>query len=161
MVQTRPMDVEGCLGCDLLAGRTVLPGGIVHETRQWVVNHCVGPLNVGTLVVAPRRHVVAVASLSDEESAEMGPLLRRSAQVIERLCSPEQVYVCLWSHGDGFRRHLHVVMQPVTADLVQRFDGARSEHLQALMMARGETPPGPEVEAFCDRARLAFDKIVS
>ena len=87
----------------------------------------------------------------------MGPLLRRSAQVIERLCSPEQVYVCLWSHGDGFRRHLRIVIQPVTDDLVQKFDGARSEQLQAQMMALGEDPRLPEVEAFCDRARLAFE----
>lgn len=157
MVNTRQLDVEGCLGCDLLAGRTALPGGIVHETRHWVVNHCVGPLNVGTLVVAPRRHVVAVAGLSDEETAEMGPLLCRSAQVIESLCAPEQVYACLWSHGEGFRRHLHIVMQPVTADLVQRFGGARAEQLQAQMMALGEAPPVPEVEAFCDRARLTFE----
>jgi hypothetical protein len=36
------MDVGGCLGCDLLAGRRDLPGGVVHETPSWVVNHVVG-----------------------------------------------------------------------------------------------------------------------
>lgn len=69
-----------------MTGRAALAGGIVHRTRQWVVNHCVGPLDVGTLVLAPCRHIVAVAELSDEEVAEMGPLLRRSARVVERLC---------------------------------------------------------------------------
>lgn len=67
------MDVAGCLGCDLLAGRAPLPGGVIVETTNWVVNHCVGPLNVGTLIVAPRRHVTAVAELSDLEVAELGP----------------------------------------------------------------------------------------
>ena len=33
------MDVVGCLGCDLLAGRRALPGGIVHQTAGWVVSH--------------------------------------------------------------------------------------------------------------------------
>lgn len=150
------MDVQGCLGCDLLAGRSDLPGGEIHETADWVVNHCVGPLNVGTLVVAPRRHVTAVAALSDSEVAELGPLLRRTSLVIEKLCSPEQVYVCVWSHGEGERKHLHFVVQPVTSEVVARFDGARSEQLQAAMLDAGVQPDRREVERFAERARGEF-----
>jgi hypothetical protein len=43
--------VEGCLACDLAAGRQ---GGRIHETAYWIVEHCVGPLGVGTLLVATR-----------------------------------------------------------------------------------------------------------
>jgi ATP adenylyltransferase len=107
--------------------------------------------------VAPRRHVTAVAELSDLEVAELGPLLRRTSQVVERLCSPEQVYVCLWSHGEGVRRHLHIVVQPVTADLVAKFGGARSEQLQALMLAAGDHPDVASIESFAERARREFD----
>ncbi|MEU4765598.1 hypothetical protein AB0H12_20305 [Actinosynnema sp. NPDC023794] len=49
------MDVVGCLGCDLMAGRRALPGGVLHETPSWVVNHVVGPMNLGTLVVGSAR----------------------------------------------------------------------------------------------------------
>ena len=42
------MDIAGCLGCDLVAGRRKVPGGIVHATRWWVVNHVVGAMNLGT-----------------------------------------------------------------------------------------------------------------
>jgi ATP adenylyltransferase len=84
------VDVVGCLGCDLLSGRRVLPGGIVHETGSWVVNHVVGPMNLGTLIVAPREHVVAVADLDDSAAADIGPLLRDTARVVEALCHPEQ-----------------------------------------------------------------------
>lgn len=154
------MDVPGCLGCDLLAGRLDLPGGVIFERAQWVVNHCVGPLNVGSLVVAPRRHVTAVAELRDAEAAELGPLLRRTSRVVEELCSPEQVYVCLWSHGEGDRKHLHFVVQPVTSELVVRFGGARSEQLQAAMLEAAEQPDRADVEDFADRARNAFARIL-
>ena len=93
------MDVAGCLGCDLLAGRRDLPGGIVYETAWWVVNHAVGPLNLGTLIVGPREHVTAVADLDDRAAAELGPVLRDTARVVEAICRPEQTYTCLWSHG--------------------------------------------------------------
>jgi diadenosine tetraphosphate (Ap4A) HIT family hydrolase len=49
------------------------------------VEHCVGPLGLGTLIVKPERHVTAVQDLTDEESAEFGPLLRRASQVVREL----------------------------------------------------------------------------
>lgn len=53
----------------------------------------------------------------------MGPLLRDTARVVEAVCRPEQTSVCLWSHGPAARRHLHVAVQPVTAELVARYGG--------------------------------------
>src|SRR6185369_11043752 len=145
------VDVVGCLGCDLLAGRRELPGGVVHETAAWVVNHAVGALNLGTLIVAPRKHVDAVA-------AQLGPLLRDTARVVESICQPEQTYVCLWSHAVGARKHLHIAVQPVTTEVVARHGGLRSEQLQARMLADGDEPDRVDVERFCALARAAFDK---
>jgi hypothetical protein len=70
-------DVAGCFGCGLYAGRRFLPGGVVHQTAAWVVNHVIGPMNLETLVLAPKDHVVAVADLGDTAAAELGVVLRR------------------------------------------------------------------------------------
>jgi ATP adenylyltransferase len=153
--------VAGCLGCDLLAGRRALPGGIVHQTAGWVVNHVVGPMNLGTLIVSPKEHVVAVADLDDTAAAEFGPVLRDTARVIEALCRPEQTYVSLWSHGASGRKHLHVAVQPVTTAVVARYGGLRSEQLQAQMLASGDEPAVADVERFCERARELFRTIIS
>lgn len=150
------VDVTECLGCDLLAGRRELPGGALHETAAWVVNHVVGPMNLGTLIVAPREHVVAIADLDATAAAELGPLLRHAARVVETLCRPEQTYVCTWSHGHDARKHLHIAVQPVTAEVRARYGGLRSEQLQARMMAEGDEPDVADVEQFCERAREVF-----
>jgi ATP adenylyltransferase len=146
-------DRHGCLGCDLLAARQALPGGIIHQTPSWVVNHALGPLNLGTLVVAPREHIVSIADLDDAAAGQLGPLLRQAARAVEDLCQPEQVYVCLWSHGAAERKHLHFVVQPVTAELRSAYGGLRSEQLQAAMMKTGHAPPAAQVEKFCAEAR--------
>src|SRR5919202_4794997 len=91
--------VEGCLACDLAEGRLPLPGGVIHEGSHWLVEHCVGPLGVGTLLVKSKRHVTRVAELTEEEAAELGPLLRRTAAALGRLFAPEQVYTWLFSHA--------------------------------------------------------------
>jgi len=149
-------DVAGCLGCEIVAGRREVPGGIVHETAHWIVNHAVGSLNLGTLIVAPRDHVVAVADLADAAAAELGPLLRDVARVIEAICRPEQTYVCVWSHGATERRHLHILVQPATTAVVAQYGGLRSEQLQVRIMAAGEQLDAAAVERFCEDARQRF-----
>jgi ATP adenylyltransferase len=153
------MDVAGCLGCDVAAGRRHPPGGILYETPSWLVNHVVGAMNLGSLIVAPQEHVVAVADLDDAAALELGAVLRAAARVVEALCEPEQTYVCLWSHGPDARKHLHFAVQPVTAAVVARYGGLRAEQLQARMLARGDGPDAAEVEQFCERARELFGVI--
>src|SRR5713226_9321756 len=97
--------VEGCLACDLTEGRLPLPGGLIHETPGWRVEHCVGPLGVGALVVKPKRHVLHMWELEVAEAAELGPLLRLASRAVAELNEPEQVYVSLWSHAGGVPVH--------------------------------------------------------
>lgn len=141
----------GCVACD-----TVGPGGVIAETDGWLVDHCLGPLGVGTLIVKPKRHVLHVADLTSSEAAELGPLLHRIAAVVTALTEPDQVYVCLWSHAGGEPGHIHFVVQPVTRETMATHDSFGLE-LQIAMFDRGEPPDPEEAERFAEaaRARLA------
>jgi len=145
-----------CLACELTAGERELPGGRVHSTNHWVVEHCVGPLGVGTLLVKPFRHCLHVGDLTDVESAEMGPVLAHAAACVRELAGADQVYVCLWSHAGWAPGHIHFVVQPVQAQL-------RSQHpvagptLQSEMFHSNQAPSRSEVVAFCARARAWFE----
>lgn len=129
-----------------------MPGGRLHEDSGWVVEHCVGPFGVGTLVVKPLRHVVRVADLDETESAALGPLLRRTAAAVTEVVRPEQVYVCLWSHAGGKPGHIHFVVQPITKADMTRF-GASGPKLQRAMSDAGQLPGETDVEAVCARLR--------
>ncbi|MDX3427608.1 MULTISPECIES: hypothetical protein [Streptomyces] len=65
----------------------------------------------------------------------------------------------MWSHGQGARKHLHIAVQPVTAEVRAPYGGLRSEQLQARMMAAGDEPDLSEAEQFCERARELFRAI--
>jgi diadenosine tetraphosphate (Ap4A) HIT family hydrolase len=144
--------VEGCLACDLATGRVDLPGGEILVTDHWIVEHCVGPLGVGTLIVKPKRHVVHYWELADDEVVEIGPLLRRVSAAVAELTRPEQVYVGLWSHAGGVPMHIHFVVQPVTRELMDAI-GDYGPHLQVAMFDADEQPPRDEVVTFADLAR--------
>jgi diadenosine tetraphosphate (Ap4A) HIT family hydrolase len=96
----------GCLACDLIADTARLPGGRLHESSRWVVEHTIGPLGLGTLVVKPFRHVVHVADLDETESAELGPLLQQTAAAVTQVVAPEQVlHLSVVARGRGAGAH--------------------------------------------------------
>ena len=72
-----------CYACRLTEGLEPLPGGRVRATKYRVVEHCTGPLGVGTLIVKPFRHCVHAADLTLAEAQEVGPLLQRVSQVVQ------------------------------------------------------------------------------
>jgi diadenosine tetraphosphate (Ap4A) HIT family hydrolase len=143
------------MACELSAGRLPLPGGLIHATEHWRVEHCVGPLGLGTLIVKPDRHVTAVADLSDDEAAELGPLLRRASAVARELVETEQVYNCLWSHAGGVPVHIHYVVQPVTTAQMRDL-GVYGPALQVAMFTAGVTLDPADVDRVSDRARVLF-----
>ncbi|MBN1865875.1 hypothetical protein JW916_01160 [Candidatus Sumerlaeota bacterium] len=148
--------MDGCLACDLMEGRISLPGGRAHETSRWVVEHCVGPLGLGTLIVKPKRHCVHVWELTLEESAELGPLLTAVADAVRSLLHPDQVYVCLWSRQGWTPGHIHFVLQPVGPE-ARSISPRPGPRLQAAMSDRGMKPSPDEVEALCARLRRVFE----
>jgi diadenosine tetraphosphate (Ap4A) HIT family hydrolase len=147
--------MEGCVACDLAQGRRPLPGGLIRRAGGWLVEHCVGPLGLGTLIVKPERHLTAVAELSDDEAAQLGPLLRRASQVASQLVEADQVYNCLWSHAGGRPVHIHYVIQPVTRQQITEL-GSHGPNLQVAMFDTGELPGAREVELTADKARRLF-----
>ncbi len=118
-------------------------------TGHWRVEHCVGPLGVGTLIAKPARHVLRVSDLEPQETLEMGPVLHDAASAVQELTDALQVYVCLWSHGPV---HIHYVIQPVFSDAIAELD-AHGPALQAAMFALAEPLDAAAVERFADRAR--------
>ena len=137
----------GCLACEVAP-----PGGVILDTDHWRVEHTVGSLGLGTLIVKPKRHVLHVGELDDGEAAELGPLLRDVSRVVQELHGADQVYVCLWSHAGGTPVHIHYVVQPATRALMETY-GDYGPHLQVAMFERDEANDPDEVADFARQAR--------
>lgn len=146
-----------CLACDLVEHPESVPGGRVATIGGWVVEHCVGPLGIGTMVVKPSRHVVHLGDLTADEAADLGPALTRVARAVGLASSetgdpPGQVYACLWSHADRRPGHIHFVVQPVGDALMTRFD-AHGPELQVRMFKAEEPMDAALMIAAADSVR--------
>lgn len=145
------------MACDLVAHPEGVPGGRVASMDGWVVEHCIGPLGIGTMVVKPARHVVHLSDLNPDEVASLGPALTRVARAVELAASdigdpPGQVYACLWSHAERKPGHIHFVVQPVSQGLMERFD-AHGPELQLRMFGANEPMDTAMMVAAANRVR--------
>lgn len=127
-------------------------GGTIHRSRCWTVEHCVGPLGVGTLIVKPLRHVVRFAELTRDEAAEFGPLLHTVTRALGEELGPDQTYITEWSHAGFVAGHIHFVVQPAWDADRQRFERP-GPFTQVAMFEANEPSDEAEVAAFCNRLR--------
>jgi diadenosine tetraphosphate (Ap4A) HIT family hydrolase len=147
--------MSDCLACQLANGDLDLPGGLIHGTRCWRVERCIGPLQLGTLIVKPVRHVTSVGALLDDEAIELGPLLSQTSMIVSQLVKADQIYNCLWSHAGGEPVHIHYVVQPVTKEQMSIF-GAHGPQLQTAMFAAGDSPNSEDVDHIAKATRKRF-----
>jgi diadenosine tetraphosphate (Ap4A) HIT family hydrolase len=150
------------MACDLVEHPEDVPGGRVASIGGWVVEHCIGPLGIGTMVVKPVRHVVHLSELDADEVADLGPVLTRVARAVELAAAevgepPSQVYASLWSHAERTPGHIHFVVQPVGKALMQRFD-AHGPELQMRMFKANEPLDPSLMAAAAERVRAHLAK---
>ena len=109
------MNQRDCMACDVLAGRTRAPGGIIYENDYWVVDHSVSPVVLrGFLIIKPKRHCEQIAELTIEEMASLAPILHNTAIALTRVLRPEKIYIC--SFGEKVK-HIHFYVIPRTLDM--------------------------------------------
>ena len=87
----------------------------ILRTPNWDLVHAYGSALEGWLVLVTRRHVAVVADLSDDEAAELGPLLQRVSCALRDTMGCPKTYVAQFAE-DPLHQHVHVHVIPRYAD---------------------------------------------
>ncbi|MGN6794752.1 MAG: HIT family protein [Streptosporangiaceae bacterium] len=90
----------------------------------WRVAHAFDSALPGWLVLLPRRHVTAIAELTDGEAASLGQWVVRLSRALHAVTGCMKTYVAQFAEAEGFAHvHFHIVPRP--ADLVPEHRGPR------------------------------------
>ncbi len=79
----------------------------------------------GHLFIEPKRHIITVAELTDEESQEMGQLIAMGGKAIMRVLKPEHLYQFNLGHQVD---HLHIHLVPRYKNTPTEYWGGRKLH---------------------------------
>lgn len=128
-----PSNDPSCGICQLGAGETPIPGGVVYEDALWLIRHAPPPYGVpGWMTLQAQRHVPGIASFDDAEAASFGPALRHFEKVLEEVTGAAKIYTV--SMNESFP-HFHAHLVPRYAQMPKN---ARGYAVYALQQAAGK-----------------------
>jgi diadenosine tetraphosphate (Ap4A) HIT family hydrolase len=113
----------------------------------WQVEHAYPSGLVGWLVIALRRHAVALHELTSGEFAEFGLILERTVRALHQTLGTAKEYAACYAEQNGFE-HIHFHVVPRTADLPEEFRGAGS--FAFLRVSRSGAADPDEIRRFCE-----------
>ena len=102
-----------CKTCELTAqrrlGKTPLWDSI-YQTNCWDVVHAFNTSLPGWLVLVLQRHIESLDELTEQEAAELGPLIRRVSLSLKTVVGCMKTYVIQFAeHEDHPHVHFHIV----------------------------------------------------
>jgi diadenosine tetraphosphate (Ap4A) HIT family hydrolase len=92
--------------------------------EHWRVAHSFNTALPGWLVLIPRRHVTAIAELTDAEAAGLGSWQVRLSRALHAVTGCVKTYVVQFAEAEGFS-HVHFHVVPRMADLPAELRGPR------------------------------------
>jgi diadenosine tetraphosphate (Ap4A) HIT family hydrolase len=114
-----------CYTCaQTAAGRDAPLWQRIAADDHWRVAHAFNTAVPGWLVLVPRRHVTALAELTDTEADSLGSWQVRLSRALARVLGCQKTYVVQFAEADGFAHvHFHIVPRP--PDLARELRGPR------------------------------------
>jgi diadenosine tetraphosphate (Ap4A) HIT family hydrolase len=120
--------VAGCFSCKQAMRGAALPvRERIYDDGLWRVAHAFNSSLPGWLVLLPWRHVSAIAELTVDEAAWLGPLLHRLSQALHAVVGCPKTYVMQFAEAEGFS-HVHFHVVPRMAGWPREWKGPRVFH---------------------------------
>ena len=134
------MSERRCIFCDVIEGAEGT--FIVYENPHAVVFLDKHPINVGHVLVVPKRHVESFYELDEDSFTETMLAVRRMAQVLAATYQPRKVGM-LAAGFDVAHAHLHVLPMHEYHDITSK----------AILEGRRADPPEEELRAAAEAIR--------
>ena len=102
-----------CKTCELTARRRLGKAPLwdsIYQTNFWDVAHAFNTSLPGWLVLVLQRHIESLDELTEQEAAELGPLIRRVSLSLKAVVGCVKTYVIQFAeHEDHPHVHFHIV----------------------------------------------------
>ena len=120
--------MTGCRTCSLSAlhdAGKLPPWDSIVRTPGWDIVHAFGTSVAGWTVLVARRHITAVADMTDAEALELGPLIKNVSRALHRTMGCRKTYVVQFAEHPN-HPHVHVHVIPRANDLPEELLGPGS-----------------------------------
>lgn len=130
-------------------------GGAIVQTPYFHAHQDAAYPVVGQIIVAARRHFTTLTDMTEEETAELLPLLQKLRNAQAKALGIEHVY---YFYNEDTTHHFHVWMVP-RHKWMARFGRSVEAVRPALVHARDHMSSVVEIEAVCQAVTALKDAL--
>ncbi|MEG0773792.1 HIT family hydrolase [Clostridium sp.] len=111
-----------CIGCSIGSGETMPPGGIIAETKNFVLHQDPEVPIKGFLIIASKEHIKSIAQLTQEEAAELFDLVYRARLAMNNIPDITEITI-VQEERSG---HFHLWLLPRYEWMKDKFENSLS-----------------------------------
>lgn len=111
-----------CIGCSIGSGEIMPPGGIIAETKNFVLHQDPEVPIKGFLIIASKEHIKSIAQLTQEEAAELFDLVYRARLAMNNIVDITEITI-IQEERSG---HFHLWLLPRYEWMKDKFENSLS-----------------------------------
>lgn len=111
-----------CIGCSIGSGEIMPPGGIIAETKNFVLHQDPEVPIKGFLIIASKEHIKSIAQLTQEEAAELFDLVYRARLAMDNIPDITEITI-IQEERSG---HFHLWLLPRYEWMKDKFENSLS-----------------------------------
>lgn len=111
-----------CIGCAIGSGQIIPPGGIITETKNFVLHQDPEVPVKGFLIIASKNHIKSISELTLEESSELFQLVYIARSAMKNIGDINEVTIIQEERS----RHFHLWLLPRYEWMTAKFGNSLS-----------------------------------
>jgi len=128
------INAGSCLGCDLVAGKVIAPGGILIETTIFIAVQDIETPIPGFIVITSKKHIKTILELSENEYKELFDLVYKIRSNMNMNLIPDLDHVSIIQKE--VRDHFHLWLFPMTKSASKTFGNMLESYTKYILYSR-------------------------
>ncbi|GAA0126271.1 hypothetical protein UT300019_21730 [Clostridium sp. CTA-19] len=148
-----------CIGCSISNKEMEIPGGIIYETENFIIQQDLEVPIEGFLVIVSKKHIRSISELRMNEMVELSELIYKSRSILEKIDSLTDVTIIQEERS----KHFHVWLFPRYKWIDEKFDNSLPAIREIMKYARENLKTDTQINRVLNIAKMVkdeFNKII-
>jgi diadenosine tetraphosphate (Ap4A) HIT family hydrolase len=139
-----------CIGCGIGAGKITPPGGVIVETKNFVLHQDPEVPIKGFLIIASKAHIKSISELSFEESRELFDLVYKVRIALKNIVDIKEVSIIQEERS----KHFHLWLLPRYEWMNDKFTNSLSTIREMMSFSKDNSKTDQNIKDILETVEL-------
>ena len=139
-----------CVGCSIALGEIIPPGGVIKETKNFIIHQDPEIPIKAFLIIASKKHIKSISELSYEEAQELFDLVYKARVTMKNVKDIKEVTI-IQEERSG---HFHLWLLPRYEWMDEKFENSLASVREIMKYAKINYKSEENIQAILETVKL-------